>query len=395
MSLATKDFIKTIIDSGADASMNLFTITFRPLGLKEKNTEVENTFSCRITNIANLLQRNNTSVDIPYQNVTIPKLSSGSDLPKKLSFTIRLDDTYYILDTLRQLQSIDNFGNIVEDESKKLKIIISAYKPATSGGKYSSVNSAIIIENFYSQYTWTFNECYITNISPLTYGYENASVGTMTVGFIWKSYEESREDEQNNRENVQSIQEETQNLNTEQYKESSTTSSQSLIDLNVKKLRTDLSQDYNTSSITQNYNTDSNSSFLEKVNDINTTTRSSETNTSTLTTVKIVTQNSELNSLSNETDSNRSSVNSFINQKLLSNYPTSISSPKKDIFNAKYLDTDSNSAKTYINSIQKAENTRTSSKLTSDGTISTVLDNANIKTKTIQLYEATRRSQLQ
>lgn len=377
MSLATKDFIKTIIDSGADASMNLFTLTFRPLGLKDKITEVENAFSCRVTNIANLLQRDNATVDVPYQNVTIPKISSGSALPKKLTFTIRLDDAYYVWDNLRQLQSIDTFGNIIEDESKKLKILVSAYKPASISSY--SINNTIGTESLYSQYIWTFNDCYITGISPISYGYDNTNVGTTTVSFIWKTYEENREDEQSNRGSVQSILE-----NTSAQKQSVTlakSASQSLVDLSIGKTSMNLGFNYNTASVTKNseYN---NSTFLENINRFEGTTASNERlssdDTSKLAKASLSSDINDdflkgVSAISNTAFTNQSSISTL--------NPIGTASPDRSATETLYQTRNNSSSSIYQNAIQKTESIKTTSELSISKPMSTVLDRANVETK--------------
>ena len=183
MSLATSEFISTLINSGADASLNLFTATFRPIGLEgSQGTDIESTFTCRITNVPNLVSRDNTPIDILYQNVNIPKLSQGTNFPKTISFSVRLDDSYILLEQLRSLQRIDRYGNIDGNEgtSKKIKITIEALKPSLSNS-----------ETFCTIYKWVFYDCFITAISPINFEYNSTSSGAVTVSFIWKDCEES------------------------------------------------------------------------------------------------------------------------------------------------------------------------------------------------------------
>ena len=185
MSLNSADFLTTLINSGADASLNLYTVTFQPLK-GDDITTVKEQFSCRITQLPNLLQRDNTTSEVGYQNVSIPVINTGSSMNRSLGFSIRIDEDYYIWKKLRELQCIDNFGNIVEDNKKKINITLSALK---------ADSCAISSDNYYTIYEWKFYDCFITSVSPINYNYDNASTATTSVNFIWRYYEENAVDE--------------------------------------------------------------------------------------------------------------------------------------------------------------------------------------------------------
>lgn len=185
MSLNSADFLTTLINSGADASLNLYTVTFQPLE-GDDITTVKEQFSCRITQLPNLLQRDNTTSEVGYQNVSIPVINTGSSMNRSLGFSIRIDEDYYIWKKLRELQCIDTFGNIVEDNKKKINITLSALK---------ADNCAVSSDNYYTIYEWKFYDCFITSVSPINYNYDNASTATTSVNFIWRYYEENAVDE--------------------------------------------------------------------------------------------------------------------------------------------------------------------------------------------------------
>lgn len=398
MALKTKSFITTLINSGADANLNLFTATFRPLGLKAKGTEVENAFSCRITNVSNLLQRNNTTVDIPYQNVTIPKVSSGSSIPKTLSFQIRLDDKYYVLDNLRQLQCIDTFGNVTIDDTKKINIIIEALKPPTISSEYSRINESNGLETFYTQYKWIFKSCYIISVSPLNYDYGSSSTGTVTVSFIWKEYEESVENAQETGENMLATQEEAL-ARLQQWREEQATKKNKNIN-KAKSLFSDIASIGNTSKPNLELN------IKTETYTGNATSKNSIFNTKTDTTVTSVTSNSitkvSSGSLDNSvkitktTNLNTDVVNSFnelsskkatdttntfTKESLLSYNPTKVSLPSKSPTDEVYPNyaTDKN-----FNAIQKSEDIRTSSLKVISPTLTLKDINSSTTSKTLQ-----------
>lgn len=183
MSLNSTSFIQTLINSGADASLNLFEFTFQPLE-GDDITTVKEAFSCRVTQIANVLQKDNTTSEVGYQNISIPVLNTGTQMTRTLGFNIRIDEDYYIYDKLRKLQSIDNFGNITFDKKKRVNITVRPLKPASNGTYY------------YGAYQWKFYDCYIYGISALTYAYSGAETGNTSANFIWSYCEEGRIDEE-------------------------------------------------------------------------------------------------------------------------------------------------------------------------------------------------------
>ena len=183
MSLNSTSFIQTLINSGADASLNLFEFTFQPQKGDDLTT-VKETFSCRVTQIANLYQRDNTTTEIGYQNISIPVINTGTQMMRTLGFNIRIDEDFYVYNKLRQLQSIDNFGNIIFDKNKLVDITVRPLRPATNGTYY------------YGTYQWKFHDCYIYSLSALTFEYASATTGNTSANFIWSYCEEGLIDEE-------------------------------------------------------------------------------------------------------------------------------------------------------------------------------------------------------
>ena len=186
MALKSSNFIQTLINSGADASLNLFEVTFQPKGTpdgmeEDDITTLKESFSARITQIPNLLQRDNTTSEISYQNISIPILNVGTNITRSLGFSIRIDDSYYIYDRLRKLQSLDIYGNITKDKNKLVDITVTTLKPQAT---------AYTENDYYSTYQWKFYDCYITSVSALTFDYSSTSTGSTSVTFIWKYSEE-------------------------------------------------------------------------------------------------------------------------------------------------------------------------------------------------------------
>lgn len=185
-SITANTFISTLINSGSDANLNLYEVTFSPQSniLNVDSSTINNTVSCRVVSFPNLIQKNNTTSDIVYQNISIPILNTGSDINRNLGFEIRLDEEYYILEKLRVLQSIDSLGNITYSKDKLINITLTAYTPSTE-----NLNSF----TYKSIYSWEFYNCYITQISPINFAYDSIGTGRITVNFIYEYFKESRE----------------------------------------------------------------------------------------------------------------------------------------------------------------------------------------------------------
>lgn len=175
----TKHFLKSLIQTGADASLNLFEVSFLPATSRDIT---ESKISVRTTNFTGVATRDSNTVSLPYQNIDILKISSGTTISKTQTFSVRVDDDYTILNLLRSFQCIDSSGKYIEDPAKKFtNITVTALKPM--------VNS-YYKDNFCTVYKWVFKNCYITNIVPLEFSYSNANQGSLNITFIWGDYEE-------------------------------------------------------------------------------------------------------------------------------------------------------------------------------------------------------------
>ncbi len=174
--LKSSEFLDKLIKTGADASLNLFTVSF----LKNNHSSYfgrEEEF--RIVDIQGIVTRNSTTVSVPYQNIDIPIPNAGSEITRTLTFTMRVDSNYSILNKLRELQIIDNKGEYFRDSGKSLTIMVKALSPDPDNhGEYRE------------SYMWKFYDCYLISISPLSYSYSSANQATVPITFIWGSYDE-------------------------------------------------------------------------------------------------------------------------------------------------------------------------------------------------------------
>lgn len=179
--LKSKSFLSTLIKTGPDASLNLFTVSFLP-----KRSDLYNSLlSLRVTDAPSLVTRNVATSSIPYKNVDVEIPVAGATIEKKQSFTIRVDDKYRVLDTLRAYQCISNNGDFNRNKDRMMEITVDALAPINemfSDGEYRSV------------YRWTFYDCYVISVTPLSYNYESATPATLNVTFLWGTYTESQVD---------------------------------------------------------------------------------------------------------------------------------------------------------------------------------------------------------
>jgi len=170
-------FLDTLIQTGPDASLNLFSVSFKPIDDTLYNSQL----SCRTTTFVTP-KRNVVTTDILYQNIKIQKVASGSEIDKTVNFNIRLDDNYELLSYLRSKQCINGLGEFVEDVDKRFTITVDALKP------YGSLLSN---EQYTSIYRWKFYDCYITTVGDISFGYENSGAPNVVVSFVYSYFEES------------------------------------------------------------------------------------------------------------------------------------------------------------------------------------------------------------
>lgn len=177
--LRSKDFLSSLIKTGSDASLNLFVVSFRPY----RSDLYSSLLSLRTTEAPTIVTRNNTTTTIPFQNVDISLLSAGSSITKTQTFGIRIDSKYKVLDTLRLYQCIDSNGNFLKNENKSLEITVDALSPVNRMYSYSEYETV---------YRWVFNDCYITELSPLSFNYESPTFASVNATFVWGTYSEKR-----------------------------------------------------------------------------------------------------------------------------------------------------------------------------------------------------------
>lgn len=173
--------LDTLIGTGADASLNLFLATFTPINALSKAS-----ISYRITGVPSIAKRSISTVSVPYQNTSLKILAPSSTIDRQSSFSVRIDSAYKVLETLKSFLCIDSNGNFVKDTQKQFKLKVEALKPTVSVDSSSPSYSSV--------YEWNFYDCYITDISQLSYDYNSSSTGIVTVSFIWSRYTEERVD---------------------------------------------------------------------------------------------------------------------------------------------------------------------------------------------------------
>lgn len=173
----SKTFLETLIQTGPDASLNLFSVNFKPHG----ETEYQRKLSCRVTTFPTP-KMDSTTVDIPYQNIKIQKPAPGTDISKTISFEVRVDQNYELLSYLRSKQCIDSIGAYNLDEDNSFEITVDALKP------YSGLMSN---EQYTSIYRWKFYDSYIMSVGSMSFGYENANAASVVVTFVYKYFDES------------------------------------------------------------------------------------------------------------------------------------------------------------------------------------------------------------
>ena len=172
MNLNTKDLLSNLIQTGADASLNLFKISFSLLDEKLPGISVRTTTFVSPT-------RDSGSVQVPFQNTSIDIPSSGATINKQITFQTRLDANYEILKTLRKYQLIDNYGRYIINDSKKIPLItVEAYKPQDG-------------DLLVPVYEWKFHNNYILKVTPLSYSSDATSAATVNITFVWGTYEET------------------------------------------------------------------------------------------------------------------------------------------------------------------------------------------------------------
>lgn len=167
-SVKSSTFLSNLIGTGPDAGSNLFQVTIRNQG----STDYDGELSFRAYKFTSP-KRDLGTVDLPYRNTVVTKVSRGTDIDKSFKLTIRMDDRYALMDFLRDRQGLDAFGNVIEGDDTRFEVSVVALTPTGSGDAYKKV------------YSWSFYDCRIQKLSSIAYDYSNAGAVSVTVDFVF------------------------------------------------------------------------------------------------------------------------------------------------------------------------------------------------------------------
>lgn len=171
----TSEFLQTLIGTGPDASLNLFKIeisALTPLDTADADKFLK--ISLRTTQFVTP-KRDTATSTIPYKNISLTIPTPGNTIEKSTTIPMRVDSGMNGYNLIRKYQLLNYYGEYEKDTKKKLKISVISFDSNFS-------DSGV--------YKWTFNDCYITSMSPLTYDYSSANVGTTNVSFIYSYFTE-------------------------------------------------------------------------------------------------------------------------------------------------------------------------------------------------------------
>ena len=174
--LSSNRFLQNLIQTGPDASLNLFAVNFKKFG----ESDYDSKLSLRVKNFPTP-KRDVGTVDLPYQNTVIKQIAPSTNIDRTIQFDVRIDEQYKVLSALRNMQVINKFGAYDIDERFSYTITVDALRP------YQSLTTT---EQYITTYRWVFYEAYITSIGSMTFNYESASVGSVPVEFVYKYFEE-------------------------------------------------------------------------------------------------------------------------------------------------------------------------------------------------------------
>lgn len=174
--IKSKTFLQNLIQTGPDASLNLFAINFLPFD----ETDYDNILSLRTTQFPTP-KRDVSTASLPYQNIELKKAVPSSSIDRTITFNVRIDSYFDVLAKLRSKQVIDDIGLFVLDENDSYTITVDALRP------YDSLTSS---EQYITTYRWVFYDAYIISIGSMNFSYDSAATGSTSVGFVFSRYEE-------------------------------------------------------------------------------------------------------------------------------------------------------------------------------------------------------------
>jgi len=179
--LTSNTFLENLIQTGPDASLNLFAVNFK----KHNSPDYDNKLSLRVTNFPTP-SRNIQTASLKYQNIEIKTLAPSSDISREVTFNVRIDEDFRILKSLRDMQAINKYGHcLIGDENYSYTITVDALRP------YKSLTYS---EKYITTYRWIFYDAYITTIGNATFSYDSANAMSVPVTFVYKYFDESAYD---------------------------------------------------------------------------------------------------------------------------------------------------------------------------------------------------------
>lgn len=174
--IKSKVFLQNLIQTGPDASLNLFVVNFQPHG----DSEYDEVLSLRTTQFPTP-KRDVETTSVVYQNIELKKIVPSSQIDRELTFNVRIDSYFDVLTKLRSKQAIDSNGLFVLDEDDSYTITVDALRP---------YDSLTVSEQYISTYRWVFHDAYIKSVGSMNFTYDSDATGSTTVTFVYGQYEE-------------------------------------------------------------------------------------------------------------------------------------------------------------------------------------------------------------
>ena len=174
----------SLINVGSDAQRNLYEASIR----RGNSFDYSDSFSVRLETFE-IPSFGASTVNLEYQNISLERVLPSSTLSNKLSLSFRLDGALQLYEELKNSLMVNALGNYdtsenFSEESQKLwTITIRALNPkALEVGEvdYSTVS------------TWAFNNCILTELPPLSFGYTQSGPFTVNCSFIFQHFEISK-----------------------------------------------------------------------------------------------------------------------------------------------------------------------------------------------------------
>lgn len=170
-SLSPNSILSSLISTGSDATLNLFTVEIPIFD------SMEGVFF-RIQNFKSP-KRNSSVLSYNYRNLQVSQVAPSTDISRTVEFNIRLDSNYELLYLLRDYQCTDNLGNFTTTDKCIQEVTVTTYSSQlNSQGNYTPV------------YQWKLYNCYIVSISEISYGYDASNTTNVTVTMVFGDFTE-------------------------------------------------------------------------------------------------------------------------------------------------------------------------------------------------------------